>query len=96
MIISKTDLAALVTAKHTAPHSVLGMHPTTHKRAQGVVVRAFVRGADACEVIDLTTDPWTKFAMSKVAAEGVFEVFIPKRTTVFRYQLRASYSNAHG
>src|SRR5688572_24240261 len=69
------------------------MHPITHKRTKGVVVRAFVSGAEGCEVVDLTSDPWKKFPMTKLAPEGMFEVFLPKRADVFKYQLRASYPN---
>src|SRR5688572_24474274 len=70
------------------------MHPLTHKRSKGVVVRAFVRGVESCEVVDLTTsNPHPRHAMTKVAPEGVFEVFLAKRADVFRYQLRATYPN---
>ena len=31
--------------------------------------------------------------MTRIAKEGFFEVFIPKRPGVFRYQLRATYAN---
>ena len=55
LILSKTDLAALLGATHATPHSVLGMHPLTHKRSHGVVVRALVRDAVSCEVIDVQT-----------------------------------------
>ena len=67
------------------------MHPHMQRRVEGVVARTFIRGAEQCEVVDLTSEPWTKFPMTKVAPEGVFEVFIPKRPDVFKYQLRATY-----
>ncbi len=70
------------------------MHPCTHKRSQGVVTRAFVRGAIACEVVDLDANPVKSFPMTLLAPEGLFEGFIPKRKDVFRYQLRATYANA--
>ncbi|MDO8545312.1 MAG: 1,4-alpha-glucan branching protein GlgB [Opitutaceae bacterium] len=91
MIISKTDLTTLVEAKHASPHSILGMHPLTYKRSKGVVVRAFVSGAKICEVVDLHSEPHPKFLMTRLADEGFFEVFIPKRPNVFRYQLRVTY-----
>ncbi len=85
------DLQGLLEARHASPHSLLGMHPWTYKRSQGVVARAMVRGAEHCEIVDLTSEPWKKFPMTKIAPEGVFEVFIPKRPEVFKYQVRAAY-----
>ena len=86
MIISKKDLTDLLNASHTSPHSVLGMHPHTKGRAKGLVVRALVRNAAACMVVD--PGPNEQWPMELIAEEGVFEVFIPKRTEVFGYQLR--------
>ena len=91
MLISKTDLSALLDAKHPSPHSVLGMHPVTYKRSKGVVARALLHGATTCEVIELDGKTPKAHAMTRLAPEGVFEVFIAKRAAVFRYQLRATY-----
>jgi 1,4-alpha-glucan branching enzyme len=93
VLISKPDLTALLQAKHPSPHSVLGMHPVTHKRTAGVATRAFVSGATGCEVVDVDAHPPKSYAMTKLAPEGLFEVFIPKRAEVFKYQLRAAYPN---
>lgn len=93
VLISKTDLASLLQAKHASPHSVLGMHPATYRRSAGVVARAFVSGAVSCEVVDLDANPRSTFAMTQLAPEGLFEVFIPEHRDVFRYQLRATYAN---
>jgi 1,4-alpha-glucan branching enzyme len=93
VIISKTELAALLQAKHATPHSVLGMHPLTRNRSHGVVVRAFLSGATACEVVELDAKTAKPHAMKQVAPEGLFELFIAKRPEVFRYQLRATYAN---
>jgi 1,4-alpha-glucan branching enzyme len=92
VILSSIDLTALIEAKHASPHSVLGMHPVTHKRAAGLVARAFLRGATACEVVEVEAQPPRSYPMTQLA-EGLFEVFIPKRTEVFRYQLHAAYAN---
>jgi 1,4-alpha-glucan branching enzyme len=93
VLISKTDLTALLKAKHSAPHSVLGMHPLTHKRSEGVVVRAFLSGATTCDVVDLDAHPPVAHPMTRIAPDGVFEVFLPKRPQSFRYQLHAGYAN---
>ncbi|MBS0633823.1 MAG: 1,4-alpha-glucan branching protein GlgB [Verrucomicrobia bacterium] len=62
------------------------MHPHTRGRSKGVVVRALLGNAAGCAVVEVATGE--KWAMEPVAPEGLFEVFIPKRPKVFRYQLR--------
>jgi 1,4-alpha-glucan branching enzyme len=59
-----------------------------YRRKQGVIVRAFVREAAECAVIDDATG--TAWAMTRIVPEGLFAVFIPDRPEVFRYQLRAT------
>lgn len=54
-----------------------------------MVVRALVSGAESCAVIDLA-DGEAK-PMTRLAPQGLFEVFIPKRSEVFRYQLRVTH-----
>ena len=68
------------------------MHPLTHRSSKGVVARCLLRGATACEVLDLGVQPPVAHPMTLVAPAGLFEVFIAKRPGVFRYQLRASYA----
>ncbi|HVU33186.1 MAG TPA: 1,4-alpha-glucan branching protein GlgB [Opitutaceae bacterium] len=93
MIITKSDLSALLQARHASPHSLLGMHPLTYRRSAGVVARAFISGAVGCEVVDIDAQPPVAYPMNRLAPEGIFEVFIPRRPEVFRYQLRAAYPN---
>jgi 1,4-alpha-glucan branching enzyme len=91
VIISKPELTSFLEARHATPHDLLGMHPLTHGRSQGVVVRAFLRGADGGYVIDASTgETWP---MKRLAEDGFFEVFIPRKKTCFRYQLRAALRN---
>jgi 1,4-alpha-glucan branching enzyme len=91
VIISQPDLNALLEARHASPHSVLGMHPLTHRRSKGVVARCLVRDAVSCEVVDLSGATPKAFPMVQIASIGLFEIFIPKRPDVFKYQLRATY-----
>jgi 1,4-alpha-glucan branching enzyme len=81
----------LLEARHASPHSVLGMHPLTHRRSKGVVARCLVRDAVSCELVDLGGATPKAFPMVQIAPIGLFEVFIPKRPDVFKYQLRATY-----
>ena len=86
LILSANELTSLLNARNAAPHAVLGMHPCTHGKAKGLVVRALVRAVTSCAVVDAVKhEAW---AMTKLAPEGLFEVFIPRRAEVFSYQLR--------
>jgi len=93
VILSKADLHLLLEARHASPHAILGMHPVTRKKVKGVVARAFLRDVTACEVVDLEASPPRGIPMERAAEAGLFEVFIPGRETVFRYQLRATRAN---
>jgi 1,4-alpha-glucan branching enzyme len=92
--ISKADLKSLLDAKQSQPHAWLGMHPAKQGRGKGVVVRALVREAAECSVIDardaaaLMAGGAARWPMQQLAPEGFFEVYIPQQTGVFRYQLR--------
>lgn len=88
MIIAPADLQALLLAQHAQPHAVLGMHPHTQKGNDGVVVRAFLREVETCEVVDIQAKPERRWPMQKIHEAGVFEAFIPGDGQVFRYQLR--------
>ena len=91
VILSQDLLNRFLNATASHPHDTLGMHPIKAGRTKGVVVRAFVRGATACAVVDPETgESWPA---EKLADAGFYEVFIAKRKTVFRYQLRVTRKN---
>jgi 1,4-alpha-glucan branching enzyme len=89
--VPKETLRLLLEARHAAPHSVLGMHPFARGRTRGVVVRALLRGAVSCEVVEPGAPAQAPVPMKLLAPEGFFEVEIRGRPSVYRYQLRASY-----
>ncbi len=91
MIISQAELDSFLKATNAAPHDLLGMHTAKKARSHGVVVRALVREAAGCAVVETATG--AEFAMEQLAPEGFFEVFIPKRKDVFGYQLKATFHN---
>ena len=90
MILTPVELATFTEARNACPHDFLGMRPFKKGRSQGLLVRAFIREAKACEVVDLANKSEPAYEMELLAPEGFFEVFIPKRKDVFRYQLRAT------
>jgi 1,4-alpha-glucan branching enzyme len=73
------------------PHDHLGMHLHTRGKSKGVVVRAFLRDVEECAVVE--GEKGKSHAMTRLAAEGFFEVFIPRRPEVFKYRLRATRYN---
>ena len=91
VFLPSTEIRAFLGAKHSHPHDRLGMHPLVYRRKPGVIVRAFVREAAECAVIDVATG--AAWPMTRIAAEGLFAVIIPGRPEVFRYQLRATRSD---
>ena len=93
MIADRNELDALLQGRHGDPHALLGMHPVKHQDQQGVVVRALVRDAVTCEVVDGEHEPERRYLMQKFEGLEFFETFIPDRPQVFRYQLRIQQSN---
>jgi 1,4-alpha-glucan branching enzyme len=87
-IITKAELSGFINATASSPHSLLGMHPSSRKGKPGLVVRAFLQGAKACEVVDIKDDKQPRFPLSKIADEGFFEGFIEGREEPFSYRLR--------
>jgi len=88
--ISESDFYRLLEGKHHEPHSVLGMHPLG--KGKGVVVRALVKNAHTCEVVDVDTKEFRRYPMERLADEGFFEVVIKDRD-IFRYRLRIEQYN---
>jgi 1,4-alpha-glucan branching enzyme len=88
VIISKLELASFLEAKNGNPHTFLGMHKVKKGRGQSVVVRAFIREAAKCEIVELATGKATELA--QLAPEGFFEGSLAGHAEVFRYQLRAT------
>ena len=78
------DVAAIVGARHGDPFSVLGLHET----ASGLVVRAFVPGAQTVQAI--SRDGRVITDLERVHPDGFFEGLIRERKTRFAYALRAA------
>lgn len=87
MLLPKSDLNALVSARHRHPHDVLGMHPATHDGRSGVVVRAFLADARAVAVVDESAPKSAPVPMARLHETGLFEVFLPG-VKIFPYRLR--------
>jgi 1,4-alpha-glucan branching enzyme len=88
--VSPDPLQLLLDAKLADPHSYLGMHLQQRGKEAGVLVRAFLPNAKACDVVALGKGPEVRHPMELKDPEGVFEVFVAGHSAVFPYQLRAT------
>jgi 1,4-alpha-glucan branching enzyme len=93
MITTKKELNSLLKGQNAEPHDLLGMHPLTRQGRRGLVVRAFLQDARACDVVDYQHAPEQRYPMTKIHELGCFETFIPDRAEVFPYRLRAEKNN---
>lgn len=94
MRIKDTDLKALIEAKHSAPHSVLGMHRQIQADSSStskLIVRAYIPNAKACSVINLDANN-TEYSLEDQNNSHLFEAEIPS-DEFFHYQIKASYEN---
>ena len=88
MIISQTELKSFIDAENAAPHSLLGMHKLNLDGRDVLVVRAFLRDAKSCEIVDMSNQQ-RRYAMERLAPEGFFEVVISDHgPDFFSYRLR--------
>ena len=88
VIIPAHELQSFLTNRQADPHRWLGMHPMEQDGVRGVVVRAFLRGAHTCKVVECDAPGEPTYELERLAGEGFFEGFIPGRPEVFHYQLR--------
>ena len=94
VILSQAEFESITQVNCGAPHDLLGMHLLETKRgkADALVVRAFLQGVDACEVVDLA-DPEQRYPLERLSEDGLFEGVIEGRAEVFAYRLRSEQSN---
>lgn len=93
MIVADKDLKALLHARHSQPHAVLGMHSLARGGKRGVVCRAFLADAVSCEVVDIESADGQRYPMQKLDPGGFFEGFIQGREKPFNYRLRITRRN---
>src|ERR1041385_7776242 len=81
---SNVDL--ITSGDHPDPFAFLGLHEAGDGSVTGVVVRAFLPGADQAWVVE--ADGTQLHSMQKIRDEGFFEITFPNRTR-FAYRLKA-------
>ncbi len=89
MVISKDEIKTLTSARCALPHDLLGMH----KCRGGIVVRAYLRDAKTCTLVDLRDEEKARKPMKKLDESGLFEIFIKGARKIFPYRLRTRRYN---
>lgn len=93
MLVPEKHVESIHQARHSHPHAVLGMHVEKHKGKTGIQVAAFLQNVEKCTVLEADKLQSQGYQMKKLTPEGYFEVFIPRRTKLFKYVLRVTYTN---
>jgi 1,4-alpha-glucan branching enzyme len=81
------DVAAVVSASHADPFSILGLHRAWPGATTEMVLRAFVPGAETVAAVDLAGAPLARLAPR--GGDGFFEALVPGRGRV-AYRLHAT------
>ncbi|MBN9511243.1 MAG: 1,4-alpha-glucan branching protein GlgB [Alphaproteobacteria bacterium] len=89
---SDEDVAALEEAQHGDPFAVLGLHRAPAGGPGGMVMRAFVPGAETVTAIDEAGAPIAR--LTRHGTSAVFEALLPGRTARFPYRLHATRAAA--
>ena len=90
--LSDEDVAAIGDARHPDPFGVLGLHRAAPAAAAGMVLRAFVPGADTVSAIDDGGAPIAR--LERHGMSDVFEALLPRRTSRFPYRLHATRADS--
>lgn len=85
MILSGEELEQIISARVSAPHRLLGMHPLG--KDKGVVVRAFLPQARAVRVKPVHDKSRPSFALEKIHPDGLFEGVSKQASDVYAYDL---------
>jgi 1,4-alpha-glucan branching enzyme len=85
--LRRKHIESIVGADRRDPSDLLGAHVIRYCKKRLVAVRAFLRNAAKATAVELDGDG-AQWPMQRTHEHGLFEVRIPERTEVFRYELR--------
>jgi 1,4-alpha-glucan branching enzyme len=92
--LSRSDILALVEARHPEPRSLLGYHEVGRKDELPLcLVRALEPDAERVEVC--WEDGASPTALTRIHAAGLFEGRVPFRRPLHPYRLRVHYRDGH-
>ncbi len=87
------EIRSTLEGTHHHPHQFLGMHRVKVDGKPALVVRALVRGAVSCAVVDLQSEDGARFPLDRTDDRGFFQGIIHDRDQVFPYRLWAEQPN---
>ena len=85
-LLKPEEIDLLIKGEHPSPHSVLGNHKVKLDGKDSMVIRTFVPGATTTSVI-LDSGAATKFPMTKIHSDGLFEAILKDHPDFPSYQL---------
>lgn len=85
-LLQPEDIDRIIKGEHPSPHSVLGNHKVRLNGEDSIVIRAFVPGATTASVV-LSAGTPSKYPMTKIHADGLFEITLSDQTDFPSYQL---------
>jgi 1,4-alpha-glucan branching enzyme len=85
MILSPAEIESLVQARHSSPHSLLGMHPLGP--GLGVVVRAYLPNAARVEVVPVHEAAMPRIVLERLDDSGLYEGASRETDRVYAYDL---------
>jgi 1,4-alpha-glucan branching enzyme len=94
--LSRSEIEALVQARHAQPRSVLGYHEYPEPGGPPrCVVRVLEPGAEEVAVFWEDEDPLQAHRLRPLHPDGLFEGTLPYRRPIVPYRLRIRYSGGH-
>ena len=83
------EIDQIIKGAHPDPHSVLGNHQVQVDGKDAIVIRAFVPKAKTASVI-IAAEGGAKLPMTKIHADGLFEVIVREHSDFFPYTLEVT------
>jgi len=85
-LLTPEEINRIVKGEHPDPHSILGNHKVRLDGKDSIVIRVFIPGAATASVI-VESEITTKFPMTKVHSDGLFEIILKDLSDFFPYRL---------
>ena len=91
-LLKPDEIDLIVKGEHSSPHSILGNHKVGVDGKDSIAIRAFMPGATTASVI-LGSGATTKYPMTKVHSDGLFEIILKDHSDFFPYLLEIQSNN---
>jgi len=86
ILLAPEEINLIIKGEHPDPYSILGNHKVKLDGKDSIVIRAFIPGATAASVVE-ESGVTTKFNMTRIHSDGLFEIILSDRSDFFPYRL---------